>query len=184
MDFRTTPKNFQISLFSRGGRGSRRIQKIPYFYFLIRGRREGVQENKENFFIEPLFYGFPKLLFMNSALLERNNDGNTIFSLIFTRVRGHVTISSSDRYLSVSIIASSRSSPFWSFRFSQADVTCVTVHFLNVSIERWCGWWDPEHWPLLLSTMSRVRDWCTGHLYLLTNFNQTITFSKRSFHKY
>ena len=44
-----------------GGRGSRKVENFLIFYSLIRGKREGVKVNKDNFFIYALFIddGFP-----------------------------------------------------------------------------------------------------------------------------
>ena len=58
----TPPKKFRCPYFREEGGGQERYKNFLIFYFLIRGRREGVQVNKDNFFIYALFFidGFPK----------------------------------------------------------------------------------------------------------------------------
>ena len=50
------PKNVRFPYFREEGGGQERYKNFLIFYFLIRGRREGVQVNKDNFFIYALFW--------------------------------------------------------------------------------------------------------------------------------
>ena len=53
------PKNVRFPYFRGEGGGPEKYKNFLIFYFLIRGRREGVKVNKDIFIIYALFYGFP-----------------------------------------------------------------------------------------------------------------------------
>ena len=46
------------------GGGPEKYKNFLIFYFLIRGRREGVKVNKDNFFIYALFLLMASLMFL------------------------------------------------------------------------------------------------------------------------
>jgi len=56
--------NVRFPYFREEGGGQERYKNFLIFYFLIRGRREGVQVNKDNFFIYALFLLMASLIHM------------------------------------------------------------------------------------------------------------------------
>ena len=79
-------KNVRFPYFREDGGGQERYKNFPIFYFLIRGRREGVQVNKDNFFIYALFFidGFPNPFLKQQPEAPRGcNFGACLYAYFF-----------------------------------------------------------------------------------------------------